>query len=75
MELRLRKVTRKEMEEWVERVSQSTSKSKVMKDDDVFTFGKHKGKTLSEVWNKDRGYVYWCLREGIFEVEERDFDD
>lgn len=41
-----------------------------MKENDVFQFGKHKGKTLKEVMKRDRGYVHWCIREGIFELEE-----
>jgi hypothetical protein len=75
MELQLIKVTRREMAEWAQSRLGSESKSKVMCDDDIFTFGKHKGKTLKEVIKKDAGYVNWCIREGIFEIEERYYDD
>jgi hypothetical protein len=39
-------------------------------------FGKHKGKTLQEVFEDNPGYIDWCLKNvGFFEVDEETLDD
>ena len=65
--MKLKKVSLKSLFE--EHASKEPEK-KIMNMDDVFAFGKHKGKTLREVIEKHAGYVHWCLREGIFELNE-----
>jgi len=43
--------------------------------DTVFNFGKHKGKTLEQVFCTIPSYIDWCLREvSYFEISYETFD-
>lgn len=37
----------------------------------ILDFGKHKGKTISDIISSDPIYLEWCLAEEIFELDER----
>lgn len=39
--------------------------------DIIFNFGKHKGKTIEEVYNCDNSYFDWVANNGDFELESR----
>lgn len=36
-----------------------------------FTFGKHSGKTVAEVYNSDSSYIDWFLKQGAFKFKYR----
>jgi hypothetical protein len=42
--------------------------------DHVFTFGKHKGKTVNEVAEEEPSYIVWLVEENVCEVDEEIYE-
>jgi len=56
---------RKDNEKLTEKINEYTLKKK----DIVFTFGKHKGETIKEIAQKNKGYLKWLLEQKDFKWE------